>query len=368
MATKKAIVRRGNGPHYPLENFERLKHYVHYDLEKKPTADIVKSWIKENFKKQEVPAILANPDYHFAMYSYMAASIIWLRAGKELPEKWSHIPEHMKEYFTNLIENGKKLLKKAEQKAIENAGVVILTPQQRLFQKVQQTIMVELDELEDQWIAGEKTEFDLYNRFRFHTLPTQAVEIVRRRIQAWHSEYYDAYNKKCDQAVEAYSHIQRSEQKRRIKVCDSMLADLDKLKAASVAQRKPRTPKTKAADKQVAKLKFLKADSTYKLDSISPMQIVGAFRLYTFNVKTRVVSEYITNSTKGFEVQGTSIKNFDPDQSRQTRLRKPEDFLPIIQGKTPKQIDNAFKSLSTKISAPNGRLNEDTILVRAMDR
>jgi hypothetical protein len=90
--------------------------------------------------------------------------------------------------------------------------------------------------------------------------------------------------------------------------------------------------------------------------------------LFTFNVKTRVLAEYVSGSSTGFEVSGTSIKKFDVEASRQTRLRKPDDILPDILKKTPKQIDNIFKGLSTKIAVPNGRLNDDTIILRALDK
>jgi hypothetical protein len=50
------------------------------------------------------------------------------------------------------------------------------------------------------------------------------------------------------------------------------------------------------------------------------------------------------------------------------RLRKPDDVLPDVLSKTPRQIDTIFKALSTKVAIPNGRLNEDTIILRALDK
>ena len=147
-----------------------------------------------------------------------------------------------------------------------------------------------------------------------------------------------------------------------------MLADLDRLKAAAKATRATKVKGPRSADKQIAKVKYKKEDNEFKLVSIPPVKIPGAIRLFTFNTKTRVLSEYITQAADGFEISGTSIKNFDQVNSRCTKLRKPDAFIPIVQSNTPNQIDKEFKSLTTKINVPNGRLNDDTILLRALDK
>lgn len=352
----------------PLDNFERAKHYIHYELDKKPTMEIVKPWIKQNFSKADAAAILANADYNFHMYSHYVAGIIWQRNNLELPLKWHMLYDRTREFYTNLIEPGKVILKKRAIEDKEKAHVVVLTPQQRLFQKVNSTIMVEIDDLEDEWIDGQETEFDMYNRMRFHDIKGAGVDMVRKRVDGWLLDYSDAYNKTCEQAVEGYSHVPRKELKRRMNVCQSMLADLNKLKAATKAVRTTRTKKPKAADKQIARVKFAKENAEYKLASINPVLIIGAMRLFTFNTKTRVLAEYVSDTTTGFEVSGTSIKKFDVTISRQTRLRKPDDVLPDVLSKTPRQIDTIFKALSTKVAVPNGRLNEDTIILRALDK
>ena len=147
-----------------------------------------------------------------------------------------------------------------------------------------------------------------------------------------------------------------------------MLSDLDRLKAAAKATRVTKVRGPKSADKQVAKVQYKKEDNEFKLVSIPPIKIVGQVRLYTFNVKYRVITEYVTQSAAGFEISGSTIKNFDKVNSRCRSLRKPNEFLPELFDRTPKQIDKAWKDLTTKERVPNGRLNSDTILLRVMDK
>jgi hypothetical protein len=147
-----------------------------------------------------------------------------------------------------------------------------------------------------------------------------------------------------------------------------MLADLDRLQSAAKATRKLRVKQPKAADKQVAKLKYKKEDNDYKIVSVAPLSVIGSHRLFTFNAKTRVITEFVTSSAKGFEVSGTTLKNIDTSLSRSTRLRKPDAFIPIVLSKTTKQIDNEWKSLTTKTTVPNGRMSVDTVLLKVMDK
>ena len=102
--------------------------------------------------------------------------------------------------------------------------------------------------------------------------------------------------------------------------------------------------------------------------SINPIQIPNKQRLYTFNCKYKVVTEYVTDSPSGFVISGSTIKNFNKVTSRAVTLRKPDDYLPMFLSKTPKQIDEAWKDITTKTFAPNGRINKDTILLRVLDK
>jgi hypothetical protein len=90
-------------------------------------------------------------------------------------------------------------------------------------------------------------------------------------------------------------------------------------------------------------------------------------RLYVFNSKTREITEYVSGTTNGFSIKGTTLQGVD-DTSRKIRLRKPADFLTIVQSKSIKQIDNAWSKLTTKESKPNGRINADCVLMRVVDK
>lgn len=352
----------------PIEKgFEAVKDYFHTEIDRKDVASQIKTYIKSNFNKSDTRAALACPEYKFIM-TYLGATAFWNNQKLEETDKSKQYTNHLNGKISEMIVMGKQILLEKKATAKVETNVVTLSPQQRLQNKISNTIMQDLLDLEDQWIEGEQTSIDVYALFKKHGLAGSAVLVVRPVIEGWLLDYEDAYHKRCEQAVEGYSHLKRPELNRRIKACQDMLLDLDRIKSAAKATRKTRVKQPKAADKQIKNVKYKTEDTTFKLVSIPPIQIIGKMRLYTFNTKTRMLTEYITESANGFEISGSTIKNFDQVNSRTVKLRKPEEFLTLVQNKTPKQIDIEWKALTTKSSVPNGRINADTILLRVLDK
>ena len=359
---KAAVTRRprtGVGA-IPTDSFERAKFHIHYELAAKDGGQILKDYIRSIVSKSEMTSILRHPEYKFTMPTHYIAAAFWKM--RDLP-----CDEREMMYIAGLDRYVGDLRASTEVESKSDEVVVkkrVLTPAEMLKRKINRTIMVDLDALEDAWIEGETKSLDLYNAFRVHDLKGSACATVRPVIEGWLSDYSDAKNKSCDQAVEGYAHLTTQELTRRIKECEQMLADLDSIAQSSKAQRTVKTKKPKSVTSQTRNLKYLKESNEFKLTSINPISVVGAMRLLTFNIKTRTLTEYISEHPDGFEVSGTSLKRFDADLSRSKKLRKPEEFLPMAQKKTPKQFSKEFDALTTKAGVPNGRINADTILLK----
>jgi hypothetical protein len=350
----------------PVENgLDAVKYYFQYEVDRKNIIAQQKTFIKNNFKKTDVKYILANAEYNFS-YPYMGAIAFWYNTGQEVTERSEEAKAHLMEKYAKLRISGKAIHDAKKQSASDDKKVVTLSPQQRLQKKISNTIMQDLLSLEDSWIEGEKASLDVYQAFGKHGLSGSATIPVRTVIEGWLVDYEDAYHKRCDQAVEGYSHLKRPELNRRIKECKAMLADLDRIKDAQKAKRKIRIPKVASIDKQISKLKYKKEDTEFKIVSINPAHVVGKVKLYVFNTKYKQLTYYETADPKGFIISGSTIKNFDPEASMKITLRKPLDFLPIVLKKTPLQVQKAIGNLTTKPAKVNGRINSETILLRVI--
>ena len=369
--TKKKVLRaraRTGLAGIPVDKgFNAVKDYFHLQVDKKDCVSQVKTWIKKNFPEPS-KYILANPEYHFSM-THHAATAFWY--NNDLYKNNDADGNTAKEFLNNLFDKMIPLIEKGkviyEEKQKAN-NIVSISPAVKLMRKINNTIMQELLDLEDKWIDGDDATINIYDRFKYHGLTNTAISHVKPMIEGWLLDYEDAYYKRCDQAVEGYSHLKRSTLNHRIKVCKAMLEDLERIRSATKATRNVKVKRPKAVDKQVARVQYKKEDNDYKIVSINPIQIPTKTRLYAFNTKSKMVIEYITESVNGFEISGSTIKNFSKGLSRTICLRKPLDFLPIVLQKTPKQIDAAWQTLKTKTKVPNGRINKDTILLRVLDK
>jgi len=353
----------------PIEKgFDEVQYYFQNQVEKKQALDQIKTYVKNNFNKKDIQFILVNPDWKLLISYATAATCFWYNSGLEESDKSAYWKSAADKRLANLVESGKALHYEKLQAKHDSDKVVLLSPQQRLQNKISNTIMQDLLDLEDQWIDGEKASIDVYGLFRKHGLSGSATLPVRQVVEGWLLDYEDAYHKRCEQAVEGYSHLKRPELNRRIKECQTMLDDLDRIKSAAKAQRKVKVSKVQSIDKQVAKIKYKKEDTDFKIVSIQPAQIISKTRLYVFNTKYRRLTEYVTFDPKGFIISGTTIKNFDKETSRTITLRKPLDILPEVVRCTPRQLTKLLDGIKTKPATPNGRINEDTILLRTLDK
>ena len=369
--TKKKVIRaraRTGLAGIPIDKgFNAVKDYFHLQVDKKDCVSQVKTWVKKNFP-EPAKYILANPEYHFSM-THHAATAFWY--NNDLYKNNDADGDIAKDFLNNLFDKMIPLIEKGkviyEEKQKAN-NVISISPAVKLTRKINNTIMQELLELEDKWIDGDDATINIYDRFKYHGLTNTAISHVKPMIEGWLLDYEDAYHKRCEQAVEGYSHLKRLTLNHRIKVCKAMLEDLERIRSATKATRNVKVKRPKAVDKQVARVQYKKEDNDYKIVSINPIQIPTKSRLYAFNTKSKTVIEYVTESVNGFEISGSTIKNFSKGLSRTICLRKPLDFLPIVLQKTPKQIDAAWQTLKTKTKVPNGRINKDTILLRVLDK
>jgi len=339
-------------------------HWYNYFYKPKDYVPYVIQYAKEycKFDKDQMKALKMVEEWRLIQHC-KAVCRLHFRGWEHTEEQHKKVLDHL----LSMVKYGKTLLdKKVEQK--KNAPPPISIAE-RTRRKVMDTVFELWDTtIVDGWMKNDFTQtIDIFTAFKEAGLKSNAIAPFKKVIDSEYELIQDAMNKNCDQAVEALSHISLSDKKKMIKQMDVIYADLDKLHLSYKAERGPRIKKRKSTDVQVKNLKYKVEDMDYKLTSINPVGIPGSSTLFVFNTKNRNLYEYVTTSTAGFEVGGTTIKNFDSKLSRCTKLRKPEVILPLILTKTQRQIDKVWKEkITTKVNSPNGRINADCILLRTI--
>lgn len=344
--------------------FHKSSNYFNYFNNAKSNAPVVIQYAEKvlGYSKKDIQALKKVENWKLNQGN--GNNIRCYNAG--IPIDRLGILDNINNRIADLLKIGKEKLKEIKAQPPK----VVITPAQRMQRKVTQTIMGDFDEMVvDKWMDGEfkNIKFPAYSLLTAHGIKGSGINMFKEKILFELELVQDAYNKTCEQAVEAYSHISKGNKKKMIILLEKIVDDIDRLKLNNKSSRVPRAKKPKASDQQVSKLQYMVDDVDNKLTSINPIMIPGKERLFVFNTKTRKLTEYVTTSTKGFEVGGTSIKNFCDKSSKTAKLRKPEDVLPNVLTLAPTKIGKqVWDQITTKITAPNGRINKDCILLRVL--
>ena len=258
----------------------------------------------------------------------------------------------------------------AEAKAKEEEGddVKTLSPLERLSNKINATVITELEIMIDEngWTESQ-TKVDPINLIgilKANSIPAKGLKEVYDWLKRYEVSLQAALDKDNEFDIEGWAFTSKPGIKNRLKGIKDMTSQLDRFGASNKKVRAPRKKKAKAASMQIAKLQFKQSDDDYGVQSVSPLNVPGANRVIVFNTKYRKLGVYFADSP--IEVKGTALKNWDEEKSFSTTLRKPEEILPLLVDKTEKQIMKVIDALTTKRGKVNGRMNKDTILLRTL--
>jgi hypothetical protein len=184
--------------------------------------------------------------------------------------------------------------------------------------------------------------------------------------EALRTELQETLIGKDDQLKEGYSRLTKPQLRRYLEFVNNIISDAESIAQVKKATRKTRKPKEKSANQLTSKLKYLKESGPYKIASIDPNKIIKAQTLIVFNSKYKKLGIYAAADSNGLSVKGTTIINYDTAKSVSKTLRKPEDILPSVLATGKLALNKMFTGIKTASSSLNGRINEDTILVRIL--
>ena len=227
----------------------------------------------------------------------------------------------------------------------------------------------ELEGMFDSFIANGKANNKVVDVVaKFNVLP-QHIPII---VEAWkrHQTEFDELAKGEDKDLkEAYRHLGKVQIRNIVKFIEQVLGDLNSYISIKKALKAPRKKKAVPVEKVVAKLKYLKEfkDPTNKLDlvSIHPTKLHGASEAWCYDTGKRKLHHYIADEySKTFTVKGNTILGFDTNKSEIKTLRKPGEQIKEVMGSKP-AARKFFESIKAVAAKPNGRFNENIIILKA---
>lgn len=198
-----------------------------------------------------------------------------------------------------------------------------------------------------------------------HLLTNNISGMVAKKIGDYYKLNVDEVDEALagtdEQLVEGYSFLTKTELKRFRAALQSIVDDCAQ---HQVTVKKPRVIKAKPPAVIVKKLKYMFKHDLLNLKSVNPADIVGSKELWAYNIKYRKLVAYVADDSDTLSVKGTTIINYSVAKSWSWTLRNPEKFFKDLSI-SKRNLNTAAKTLTTKPTAPNGRINEETILLGA---
>lgn len=199
-----------------------------------------------------------------------------------------------------------------------------------------------------------------------HNIPQIRVRELVRKLDVQLAELRLVQQGTDDQLNEGYSHFGKRQIGWMIDWLTGTIEQIFSYGTLKAAARKPKARKGQTPQKMVSKLKYLAQDTTLKLESIDPVDILKATELWVYNVQKRKLGIYQADDSQGsLYIKGTKILGYSEVRSVSKTLRKPEQQLKEFMAAGKPASKKWFSDIRTVESKLNGRITEEYLLLKA---
>lgn len=272
-------------------------------------------------------------------------------------------PEHLAQIDRKLDLALNPIITKAFVVKSDESSVAV-KPQITVLQRVDNIASTYIADVEyelDKFFIDKKSDFSMKDYIASKQINGATAKIIAKWFTKTLDEVSEATTSTDEQLVESYSHFSSAQLKRLQKMLQGIIDDCVQQKIKAV--KKPRKAKVKPASEVVKKLKYLPEfhEDGLDLKSEHPVKLVNSNIAWIYNVKncTMTVLKAVDNDV--LVVKANTIINFDTSKSETRKLRKPSEFMATKM--TKRELDTAFKALTTKPSVAKGRMSDECIIV-----
>jgi hypothetical protein len=275
----------------------------------------------------------------------------------------------LKEAIAKVLVESKDDIDEEEEQAKANDKPAVYVPsiQERLRESaIAMTAEIEdaIESFQEDPEAFDPKAFKMLNLLKAKGAKAAHTRIIKNFYESNLNELIEAASTKDEQLKEGYSHLSKAQLKKITAFYQEIVSACDMLGQEAKVNRKPRAKKSVPTEKLVAKMKYLKSNEQLKLVSVNATDIIGAKELWVYNIKTRKIGKYVADEYKDLGVKGTSITGYNENQSVQKTLRKPEEQLKEFKAAGKVALRKFMEDIKAVDIKLNGRINEDTILLK----
>jgi len=277
------------------------------------------------------------------------------------------LERHIK-YIVGVVNRALELDSKDEVvvEEVKTAAPTVKVPTiQDRMNEIMRVHILHFEELEDSLYEGKTVDPKAYEYLSGKAVPQAMLGKIQAVFERRYAEITESKTTDDEDLKEAYSFMKAADYKRYDAFYTKLFEGIAQYGQVKKATKKAAVRKPPQKEKLVAKLKYMKNDTTTKLVSINPVDIIGAQELWVYNTKTRKLGKYVAEAMGGaLGIKGTAITGFNTITSVQKTLRKPEVQLKEFMAAGKIQLRKFLEDIKATDIKLNGRINQDTILLK----
>jgi len=355
----------GDEPFFPIQleggerNVALTQGFTWYNrfYGKKDAKELLAQYLDHNERVADAKFIRKIEDKEFSM------TTCWLA---RMTLRGLQLNEHENTVLQNDISRLLSVINKPE--VVEKEVVVSNRPNiQEIMREKASEAAGELEGMFDEYFTTGKTTSKVVDIVAGYNVMPQHISLI---VDVWKQKQkqYEELTETIDSELKgAYGNLGKIQLRNMLKFIEQVLSDLNSYVSIKKANKAPRKRKAIPVEKIVAKLKYLKAfkDAELDLTSIHPTKLHHATEAWVYDTAKRKLHHYIADEyTKEFQVKGNTLIGFDTTNSEMKTLRKPGEQIKEVMGSKP-AARKYFKSIKAVGAVPNGRFNENMIILKA---
>jgi len=334
--------------------------WYNYHYDKKTVKELIIDWLIRNDRSRDAR------DFGRVPESTIRNQTGWLcrmnTMGLDLNEHEllavdTAITEHLR-----TVRAIREVVKAAEPDAVARPNI-----QDRLRDKMVEAAGEIEGMYDDMIVAGARMSADFKPLLvlRGMNVAPQMVGEIAQHWKARLAELEEVIRGKDAQLVEGYGQFGKLQVKNLVKFAEQVIADCGSYVQIKKVERKPRKKKPVSAEKLTARFKYLREFAELKLESEPVTRLVNAQEAWLYETKKRKLIYVVADTHAGsFTVKGSSLVGFDPTNSVQKTLRKPQEQIKALLQGGVAQHRKYFKDIRATEVKFNGRGSENLILLK----
>lgn len=351
------------------KDYKRLlweaEYYVHYEIAVSSLQSAYIKYCEKEFDKKGAALLKKLPDYELTTpgkWAYMALKGVGLEESTKL---W------LSNKYKELLEKVPSIVQAEKEKAAvkeQKASLPQLSIQDRMREQVSD-LCAEWDHLLDEFCSNRLSVADFnphsnMQSYKGNMIKPAHAKIIRELYESQRREAEEVVEWKDEQIKEGYAYMTAKMRKDYLAFFEKIMTACDTYINTGKATRKTRKPKPVNKEKKISKIKYQVSEPKLGIASINPMQILDATTLWVYNTKTRKLGMYVAEDHHNLSAKGTTLIGFNESKSVCKTVRKPEVLLKGIDKLPRTKIQKLFDEINATETKLNGRLNEQTILLK----